>query len=292
LSAAQRTDAARKTTVNASEDPFELKYQHFSVVVNKARRMAFFTAVNINGATWVDIDRDTGQPKESAEATEKWFEDPRIVNDDQTHQDLYDAQKPKRLFDRGHLVRRLDPTWGSDAKAVKANADTFHFTNCTPQASTFNSSRSFWQGLEQWVLEENAVADEEKVTVFSGPVFRANDKKYRYVKVPREFWKVVIFTNNGKPRATAVLASQSKWLDSLPESLQADGGEALDVLPAKLEEFQSTVAEIEQLTGLDFGKASDWDTNSGPESFAGSTGAEALERRRKPLQSFEDLQIV
>lgn len=292
LSDAQKAIAARKTSVTAGDDPFELKYQHFSVVVNKSRRMAFFTAVNIDGNAWIDIDRDTGQPKESAEATETWYEDPRIVNDDQSHQDLYDAQKPKRLFDRGHLVRRLDPTWGSDAKAVKANADTFHFTNCTPQASTFNSSRSFWQGLEQWVLEENAVADEEKVTVFCGPVFKQNDKKYRYIKIPREFWKIVIFINNGKPRATAVLASQSKWLNSLPESLQADGSEALDVLPAKLEEFQSTVAEIEQLTGLDFGKASDWDTNGGGESLTPGAGPEALSQRRKPLTSFSDLKIV
>jgi endonuclease G len=294
LSDAQRAIAARKKNVNAGEDPFELKYQHFSVVVNKARRMAFFTAVNINGATWIDIDRDTGLPKESAEASEKWFEDPRLEDEDQSHQDLYDDQKPKRLFDRGHLVRRLDPTWGSDAKAVKANADTFHFTNCTPQASTFNSSRSYWQGLEQWLLEENAVADEEKVTVFCGPVFRDNDKKYRYVKVPREFWKIVFFVNNGKPRATAVLASQSKWLNSLPESLRADGSEALDALPAKLEEFQSSVAEIEQLTGLDFGQARDWDTNGGGESLGGvgsGGGPEAYARRRKPLTSFDDIKI-
>jgi endonuclease G len=39
-------------------------YQHFSIVMNKRTRMAFFTAVNIDGASWRDIDRDTGQPKE------------------------------------------------------------------------------------------------------------------------------------------------------------------------------------------------------------------------------------
>lgn len=293
LSAEQKQIAARRTQVKAGENPYELKYQHFSVVVNKDRRMAFFTAVNVNGATWIDIDRDTGEPKESAEATEKWFEDPRIPDDDQTHQDLYDAQKPKRLFDRGHLVRRLDPTWGSEAKAIKANADTFHFSNCVPQASTFNQSLSLWQGLEAWILEDNAVADEEKVTVFCGPVFRKNDRKYRYVKVPREFWKVVVFVSDGDPRATAVIASQSKWLSSMPESLMADGSEALDILPPKLEEFQSSVAEIEQLTGLDFGKARDWDT-SGAESLGGANGAESIEAeaRRRPLVAFDDLVLT
>jgi endonuclease G len=283
----QKARAARKRKVKQGEDPFELKYQHFSVVMNSERRMAYFTAVNIDGGSWVHILRETGLPKESAEASEEWFEDRRILDEHQTHQDLYDAQKPKRLFDRGHLVRRQDPAWGSDAKAIKANADTHHFTNCVPQASTFNQRVAHWQGIEQWILEDNAVADDEKVTVFTGPVFDDDDKEYRYVKVPRQFWKVVVFVSNGKPRAVAVLADQSKWLKSLPESIRADGSEALDEVPQALEEYQSSVAEIEALTGLDFGKVRDWDTNGAE----GIRGPEALAGRRRVLRRFEDLLI-
>ena len=39
--------------------------------------MAFFTAVNIDGSTWTNIDRKSGEPKEG-EASEVWYEDPRI----------------------------------------------------------------------------------------------------------------------------------------------------------------------------------------------------------------------
>ena len=36
------------------------------------------------------------------------------------------------VFDRGHMVRRLDPVWGKERAAVLANADTHHYTNSCP----------------------------------------------------------------------------------------------------------------------------------------------------------------
>ncbi|WP_309570357.1 trypsin-like peptidase domain-containing protein, partial [Deinococcus sp.] len=55
----------------------ELKYQHFSIVMNAARRLAFLTATNIDGSTYLPIDRGTGQPSADAEG-DTWFEDTRI----------------------------------------------------------------------------------------------------------------------------------------------------------------------------------------------------------------------
>jgi hypothetical protein len=40
--------------------------------------MAFFTAVNIDRSKWIEIDRDTGEPKEASEARKKWDQDPLI----------------------------------------------------------------------------------------------------------------------------------------------------------------------------------------------------------------------
>jgi DNA/RNA endonuclease G (NUC1) len=37
------------------------------------------------------------------------------------------------VFDRGHMVRRLDPVWGTEGPARLANADTHHYTNSCPQ---------------------------------------------------------------------------------------------------------------------------------------------------------------
>ena len=77
LNASQKKKAAKLLKVSGSKNPIELKYQHFSIVMNADRRIAFFTAANVDGSKWIDIDRDTGEPK-IAEAAEKWFQDPRI----------------------------------------------------------------------------------------------------------------------------------------------------------------------------------------------------------------------
>ncbi|WP_073563974.1 DNA/RNA non-specific endonuclease [Archangium sp. Cb G35] len=282
LSAAMRKQAARKLRAAKGEDPFELKYQHFSVVMNAKRRMAFFTACNIDGSTWVNINRASGEPREAAEAAEVWFEDPRISPDAQSNQDLYDRQRP-RTFDRGHLVRRQDPTWGTSTRAQRANADTFHFTNCTPQVSRFNQRAQYWQGIERWLLEDNAVADRERIIVFTGPVFGGDDPKYRSVQVPRSFWKIVVFVQGDQLRATAVRASQEALLPRrLPERMgeSLDGGAEDLSDTTEIHEYRSTVAEIERLTGLNFGPLRRHDTNAG--------NSESRSRERE-LHGFDEL---
>ncbi len=275
LSAAQKASLAKPAGGGAAG---VLKYQNFSVVMNGDRKFAFFTAANIDGAKWVDIDRDSGQPRrEAAEAKEVWFVDPRLDESLQTNQALYDEQKPRRLFDRGHLVRRQDPTWG--AHAVRANADTFHFTNGAPQASTFNQSLSVWQGIEAFVL--NNVRDDggRKVSVFTGPVLSDDDPPYRDVLLPLQFWKIAAWIEDGELCAVALFADQSKYIKRMPEALR-ESAEAFEITE-KVEEFQTTVAHLEEITGLDFGRLRAADVGGGQESFA----------RPRALDSFADLRL-
>jgi endonuclease G, mitochondrial len=282
LSAAQRASTARKLNIQQGEDPFELKYQHFSVVINAERRMAFFTAANVDGATWIDIDRDTGEPREAAEAKEKWFDDPRIAPESQLNQSLYDEQRPRRVFDRGHLVRRQDPGWGTPARAKRANADTFHFTNCTPQESRFNQRPKYWQGIENYVLD-NARAEREKVTVLTGPVFDIDDPQYRSVRVPLKFWKILVRVEHGQLLSTAILADQSPLLpQSLPENFDESFSEDFDDT-ARIAEYQTTVAEIERLTSLDFGELRQHDTFQ--------PGPEAVLPERRQLAGFDEISL-
>lgn len=72
-----------------------LDYEHFSVVMSKSRRLALFTAVNIDGSTSVSIPRG-GDP---------WAFDGRIPEEALAGDELY----ANNDFDRGHLVRREDP---------------------------------------------------------------------------------------------------------------------------------------------------------------------------------------
>jgi endonuclease G, mitochondrial len=236
-------------------DDLALRYVHFSVIQNAQRRIPFVTAVNIDGKRLRGINRRTGD----VEAAETWFLDPRIREDQQLDQMVFEAQRP-RLFDRGHMVRRLDPAWGSAVTALRGASDTFHFTNCAPQVSAFNQRTALWAGIENYVLT-NARADRRRVSVFTGPVLRADDPEYRGVAVPKAFWKIVARVEQSALRATAFLASQA---DLLPEVLEdfADLG--------RVAVFQSRISDVAALTGLDFGALADADSHGELESAARS----------------------
>lgn len=216
-----------------------LNYYNFSVVVNKGRRLAYFTAVNIDGKQGVKIKRES----------DKWFYDPRIGRDEQVGEEIYTANE----LDRGHLVRRLDPAWGKNQKVAKvANDDTFHFTNCSPQHKNFNQNKTTWAGLEDYILF-NSQNHKLKVCVFTGPVFTDDDMEYRGVNLPSRFWKVVtMLKDDGKLSATAYLLTQEKLIANLEEFNFG-----------AYKTFQVTVKEIEKLTGLDFGNLSKHDPKSG-----------------------------
>jgi endonuclease G len=216
-----------------SEPSYVLPYHHFSIVLNKERRLAFFTAVNIDGSSSFRLPRET----------DRWSFDPRVLEEEQTGEEIY-ADNP---LDRGHLVRRLDPTWGPTSAAAKiCNDDTFHFTNCTPQHREFNEYQTLWAGLEDYILD-NADNLNFKVSVFSGPLLAADDDAYRGVNLPRQFWKVVVMVKgSGDLSATAYLLSQ--------EGLIA----GLEVMPEEFSygayrTYQVAVSRIEELTRLSFG---------------------------------------
>lgn len=288
LSRAQERLAAKNVDAEAGDDPFELKYQHFSVVVNKKRRLAFFTACNIDGRASKDIDRKTGAIKprkpggeamaEGAEASETWYDDPRVEADATTPKELYAGQEVpgvpdkqsaafrNRMFQRGHLVRRTDPAWGTDERAFRADADTFHLTNCSPQVGFFNTGSAprsvprsgggkFWRALEDYVLD-NAVEEHKRVSVFTGPVLNdRTDPLWREqivpgFRVPLRFWKIVAWAARGRLHATAMIADQEPVISVMPEALA--GGERF-VDTSAVADFLTSVGEIERLTGLDFG---------------------------------------
>ena len=146
----------------------ELKYEHFSIKMNKSKRIALFTATNIDGNAYLNVDRVTGEVKAEGET---WYSDPRISASFFLDQTFYTDWS--NLFDRGHLTRRMDPNWGTKEEAERANADTYHFTNCSPQHFRFNESTKFCSA-EQYVLENGAIAEDSlnRICVFQGPYFQ------------------------------------------------------------------------------------------------------------------------
>ncbi|OQW30999.1 MAG: hypothetical protein A4E19_20765 [Nitrospira sp. SG-bin1] len=234
----------------------ELKYQHFSIVMSKSRRLALYVACNING----------GRFKRLRRGKDRWSLDPRMDEQFQTGEVLYADNE----LDRGHLVRREDPVWGGRQEATTANHDTFHFTNCSPQHAHFNQRT--WVGLEDYILH-NSRAHQLKVTVFTGPVFRDDDPEYRGVQLPREYWKVVAVVTEGRPSATAYMISQSDLL----ERLRAFGF-------GRYKTYQVSIGQIEELTNLDFGEL---------RQFDGYTTEErrTLRPMRTEIRTWEDIRI-
>ena len=201
----------------------ELDYTHFSIVMSRSRRLAYYSAVNIDGSQLVEVKR----------SNDKWYFDPRLAREFQSGPELY-AQND---LDRGHLTRRQDPNWGRDA--VQANAHTFHFTNSAPQHKGLNQKT--WLSLEDYILE-NAGANGFKVNVFTGPVFREDDMLYRNeFRIPAEFWKVAVMAKeDGTLSATAYLLTQRDLIGDL------------EFVYGPFQTFQVPVALLDRLAGIDF----------------------------------------
>lgn len=205
----------------------ELRYHHFSVVMNCKRALALFTAVNIDGRQTHPLPREN----------DRWILDPRLPANEQTGEAVY----RNNALDRGHLVRRLDPVWGPNAQS--ANDDTFHFTNSTPQHHEFNAGKTLWLGLEEYVLE-NADKADLAISVVAGPVLAPDDPQYRGVALPRQFWKVVAMVkDDGKLSVTGYLLSQAALLDEFTEREESFSYGAYRT-------FQVPVRRIAKLTGL------------------------------------------
>ena len=209
----------------------ELPYTHFTVVLNRDRRLAQLTAVNIDGSALLDIGRG-----------DDWHLDDRVPAEEQTGPDVY----ARNDLDRGHLVRRRDPVWGDDA--ARANTDTFSYTNAAPQVNTFNQSKELWLGLEDYVL---AYADsgDRRLSVFTGPVFSDSDPEYRGVRIPQRFWKIAAWVTVDELAATGYLLDQTALLDALdlPSALAPEAPPELGAFRT----FQLAVSEIAALTGID-----------------------------------------
>lgn len=267
---------------NANEG--ELRYEHFSVKLNRSKRMAIFTATNIDGETYLSVDRKTGDVSGASEG-ETWFRDPRTSDGFSLGQDFYSEWSA--YFDRGHLTRRTDPTWGSPEEARRANADTFHFSNCTPQHFRFNQTATYWQGIERYVLETGVLAQDSKrrLCVFQGPLFDDRiDRTANDVQIPSSFFKIVVWKGGAGLKAVGLVVDQGPLLDESRSSLgtpRAPGH--VDV-----NHWRVPIATIERRAGLDFGKAvRDADTIGQAQQPA--VGAEALQMQR--INRLEDIAL-
>lgn len=261
-----------------------LKYQNFSVRMHARRRLALVTASNVTKAAHLrrpEAGKDytrRGLTGLGPNDQERWFLDTRL---DKTMQlpDVF-FTKDRQAFDKGHIVRRDDVTWGETYDALKrANGDSFHVTNCSPQVAGFNRSASGednWGNLENHVLSEAA---NERLCVFAGPVLAEDDEVFVGVgddrtvlraKIPSRLWKVIV------ARVDGGIAAYGFVLEQDLSAVQFEFA-----VPTEFVRTMTAIADIEAMTGVAFGSeiraADQFETVRGIE-IAHRSGA----RRRRP----------
>jgi endonuclease G len=267
----------------------ELKYWNYSVVLNRTRALAYFSAANVDAARFRgnrDADGDT------------WFRDTRVDAVDKAaqtgaefykKQSAFEADRALNPFDQGHLTRRSDLQWGASDKTAKRNGDdSYHYTNCTPQHWQFNQNSRASAATGIWFrLEDAAVASladgATRLCVINGPVFdaplckagtdgrlrldlkgrRVADETFGGVKIPKQFFKVIAYVSGQALKAKAFLVTQEDLLAGIARLRPEEA--ALTALEVRL--YQVRIAELEGLTGLDFGPLSAHDAKPGQESL-------------------------
>lgn len=237
----------------------QLDYAHFSLVMNKHRRLAQITAAN------VDANPARVRPEQGRDYTraglngftstndrERWFADPRIPAQHQLPDRFF--TKDRTAFDKGHIVRRNDVVWGdSYAEVQNANGDTFHVTNCSPQVKGFNRSSSggLWGKLENVVLKE---AKTERLCVFAGPVLKDDDPIFTgvddlgpmQVRIPRSYWKVIVAQSGEALQSFGFLLEQDLVDVDFEFQLTREWQRRL----TPLSELQTTIGTLELNTAI------------------------------------------
>jgi len=237
-----------------------LDYYYYSTIQHAIRKMPLISAINVQG--------NVNTRKDHSKRADKWLRDSRIPETVQ----LDDAYYSKSGFDKGHMSRREDADYGTNAgDALKAANLTCMYTNACPQVPKLNRAPGLWGDLEKIVLEQGAKKEtgtESKICVFNGPVFVDTDPVYDSIQVPLRFFKIVVWMNGkNQKKTTAFILSQEDLV----------GGIQFEELDYNKEfvEHQCSVSYIEGLTGLSFTKIREWDTFVKP---AGKQNVKAVKR--------------
>lgn len=241
-----------------------LHYQNFSIVMHKTRRLALITASNVTK------EPALRKPDPNADYTRKglsglgkndmelWFTDPRLDGKYQLPDVFF--TKDRKAFDKGHIVRRDDVAWGETfARLRRANGDSYHVTNCSPQVAGFNRSAlgdDNWGDLENHVLSSAA---SERLCVFAGPVLAAADEVFVGVgdggkqiraKIPSRFWKVIVAAVEDGLAAFGFVLEQDlsdvQWEFIVPDAFAAVMYRLADITAMTGVKFADDIAAADQ----------------------------------------------
>jgi endonuclease G len=269
--------ARAKEILLTGSKPMVLKYHHYSLVMNRVRKLQMWSAVN------VDFTAAKRRKNRGDFGVDTWVADPRIPGVLQIQgPELYDRAKK---FDRGHIVRREDTAWGdTEQEEIFANSDSFHWTNCTPQHEDFNRAAfgftGLWGGLENHIQSQVKNVGNE-MSIFAGPILdNTNDILHDFgageVLVPTRFWKVLFVVEKaaGEP---ARLRAYGFVLDQ-QDAIAEFGIEKFSA--GKFKTFQVRLEDISTESGVVFAAA---------QRKADALATSPVEARRVAIETLDDV---
>ncbi len=179
-------------------------------------------------ARWVCFSFDAITWQINTERTYAWGWDPFVPTSFEVEKSDYKG------YDRGHLVASFDRVYSREA-----NAQTFYYTNMSPQRAKFNQVA--WQQLERtvqdWVRTPGFC---DKMYVAKGGTIRPGEYEGRLnenkIAIPKHYWMAVVVQQGSDWRGLAF------WISHKKESKQKGG----------LAPLTCSIDELELRTGLDF----------------------------------------
>jgi endonuclease G len=294
------------------KDEHELRYWNYSVVMNQDRKLAYFSAANVNSDTFTG-ERDA--------AGDTWYEDTRIPSAFQlSGKDKFYGDP----FDKGHLTSRSDLQWWYiDAKEQQSQAwlkltekekearktaiakqygdDSFHWTNCSPQHGAFNrasTKNGLWRRLELAAINDLSTKNVKKFCIINGSVFDApgsfmqtvdgvtsvkqlnlegapeKDVSYRNVQIPKLFFKVIAYSVKSQAVPGKLELRAKAFVVSQENLLNRKNIEDFQekFTSEEINVYEVTIPALQKLTGLDFGTLSRRDWIGKEESFTQDMG--------------------
>ena len=245
--------ALSRPTDATDDRPHELKYQNFGVLYSGDLKSPVLAAMNLDGA----------QTRPQKRGNDKWFSDGRLPAEVQLGKEDYDDP----AIDRGHLIRRAATNWGAtEAQAKQSNDDSFHYTVASPQHMSFNRSHHKWLGLENYIMS-SARTHGFRCCVFTGPIFTGGEHELKDTgsPIPMSYFKVVtmLAEEDGslgilRLHATAYVLSQGQLIQRLMRDQgQTESTEGFEF--GEFKTFQTRIADLEAMSGFDFGSLRDAD---------------------------------
>ena len=129
-------------------------------------------------------------------------------------------------YDRGHMCPAADQKWSEQAMI-----DCFVMANMCPQLHDLNAGA--WETLENkertWAKRDSAIL------IIAGPIHTEDDKyiEKSKVRIPTAFFKVLLAPYLDEPRGIAFVYPNMKC-------------------PGNMQDYATTIDEVEKITGFDF----------------------------------------